>query len=125
TPTKVLPEYPRPQMVRAAWTNLNGEWDYAITDKAASRPETFAGRLLVPFAIQSQLSGVATAVTDQQRLWYRRTFRAPAFARGSHLLLHFGAVDWEAHVFVNGKDVGGHTGGHRPFSFPIPTALTA
>jgi len=125
TPTKVLPEYPRPQMVRAAWTNLNGEWDYAITDKAAARPQTFSGRLLVPFAIQSQLSGVATAVTDQQRLWYRRTFPAPVLARGSRLLLHFGAVDWEAHVFVNGRDVGSHTGGYDPFSFDITDALKA
>ena len=123
TPAKVLPEYPRPQMVRANWTNLNGEWEYAVADKAAARPQTFSGHILVPFAIQSQLSGVATAVTDQQRLWYRRTFRAPALARGSRLLLHFGAVDWEAHVFVNGKEVGSHTGGYDPFFFDVTDAL--
>jgi len=123
TPNKVLPEYPRPQLVRASWTNLNGEWEYAVTDKAAARPQTFPGHILVPFAVQSQLSGVATAITDQQTLWYRRTFRAPALARGARLLLHFGAVDWEAHVFVNGKDVGSHTGGYDPFSFDVTDAL--
>jgi len=124
-PANVLPEYPRPQMVRANWTNLNGQWEYAITDKAAARPQTFSGQILVPFAIQSQLSGVAAAVTDQQRLWYRRTFRSPSLARGSRLLLHFGAVDWETHVFVNGKEVGSHTGGYDPFSFDITDALKA
>lgn len=123
TADRVLPEYPRPQMVRAAWQNLNGEWDYAMTDAAAPRPQTFSGRILVPFAVQSQLSGVAAPVTDAQRVWYRRTFRAPAPARGSRLLLHFGAVDWEAHVFVNGKEVGSHTGGYDPFSFDITDAL--
>lgn len=123
-PDRVLPEYPRPQMVRAGWTNLNGEWEYAVTEKAAARPQAFSGgHILVPFPIQSQLSGVATAVTDQQRLWYRRTFQAPALARGSRLLLHFGAVDWEAHVFVNGKEAGSHTGGYDPFSFDITDAL--
>jgi hypothetical protein len=125
TPSKVLPEYPRPQMVRASWTNLNGEWDYAIAGKDAPRPQAFSGHILVPFAIQSQLSGVAAAVTNEQRLWYRRTFRVPALARGSRLLLHFGAVDWEAHVFVNGKEVGSHQGGYDPFSFDVTDALKA
>ena len=123
TPANVLPEYPRPQMVRANWTNLNGQWEYAITDKEAARPQAFSGQILVPFAVQSQLSGVAAAVTDQQRLWYRRSFRAPAVAGGSRVLLHFDAVDWEAHVFVNGKDVGSHRGGYDPFSFDITDAL--
>jgi beta-galactosidase/beta-glucuronidase len=123
SPVRVLPEYPRPQMVRANWTNLNGEWQYAVTEKSAARPQSFTGRILVPFAIQSQLSGVAMAVTEQQRLWYRRTFRPAALARGSRLLLHFGAVDWEAHVFVNGKEVGSHTGGYDPFSFDVTDAL--
>jgi hypothetical protein len=122
-PTKVLPEYPRPQMVRANWTNLNGQWEYAIAPKAAARPEAFAGHILVPFAIQSQLSGVAMPVTEEQRLWYRRTFRAPSMPRGSRLLLHFGAVDWESHVLVNGKEVGSHTGGYDPFTFDVTDAL--
>lgn len=123
TPTRVLPEYPRPEMARPAWQNLNGLWDYAILDAAAAKPETFAGKILVPFAVQSQLSGVAAPVTDQQRLWYRRTFRPGAIARGSRVLLHFGAIDWEAHVFVNGREVGTHSGGYDPFSFDITSAL--
>src|SRR5689334_2386265 len=119
TPTRVLPEYPRPEMARPGWQTLNGLWDYAILDAAAARPETFSGKILVPFAVQAQLSGVAAPVTDQQRLWYRRTFRPTALPRGSRLLLHFGAVDWEAHVFVNGREVGSHSGGYDPFSFDI------
>src|SRR6185436_20854693 len=103
TATRVLPEYPRPEMARPGWQNLNGLWDYAILDAAAPKPETFTGKILVPFAVQSQLSGVGAPVTDQQRLWYRRTFRPTAIARGSRVLLHFGAIDWEAHIFVNGR----------------------
>ena len=125
TPARVLPEYPRPEMQRTSWQNLNGEWDYAVTDASAQRPAAFAGKILVPFAIQSQLSGVATAVTDQQRLWYRRMFRAGTPPRGSRVLLHFGAVDWEAHAFVNGKEVGRHSGGYDPFVFDITSALKA
>jgi len=125
SPTRVLPEYPRPEMVRTAWQNLNGEWDYAIADATAQKPAAFAGKILVPFPVQSQLSGVAAAVTDQQRLWYRRTFRAGTVPRGSRVLLHFGAVDWESHVFVNGKEVGRHSGGYDPFSFDITSALKA
>ncbi len=123
TPSRVLPEYPRPDMVRGAWQNLNGSWDYAVTDAAAPKPATFTGKILVPFPIQSQLSGVAVPVTDQQRLWYRRTFRVSALARGSRMLLHFGAVDWESQVFVNTKEVGHHTGGYDPFTFDITSAL--
>ena len=123
TPTRVLPEYPRPEMARPGWQNLNGLWDYAILDAAAPQPETFSGKILVPFAVQSQLSGVASAISDQQRLWYRRTFRPGAVPRGSRLLLHFGAIDWEAHVFVNGRQIGTHTGGYDPFSFDITSAL--
>jgi len=123
TPTRVLPEYPRPEMLRAGWQNLNGLWDYAIQDAAEAKPAAFTGKILVPFAVQSQLSGVAAAVSDQQRLWYRRTFRPGAVARGSRVLLHFGAVDWEAHVLVNGKQVGSHSGGYDPFTLDITSAI--
>jgi glycosyl hydrolase family 2 len=123
SPTRVLPEYPRPEMVRTAWQSLNGEWDYVIADAAAQKPATFAGKILVPFPVQSQLSGVAAPVSDQQRLWYRRTFRAGTVPRGSRVLLHFGAVDWEAHVFVNGKEVGRHSGGYDPFTLDVTSAL--
>jgi hypothetical protein len=123
TPTRVLPEYPRPEMTRPGWQNLNGQWDYAILDAAAPKPATFSGKILVPFAVQSQLSGIAAPVTDQQRLWYRRSFRPGATARGSRVLLHFGAIDWEARVFVNEREVGTHSGGYDPFSFDITSAL--
>ena len=123
TPTNAWPNYPRPQMVRSTWTNLNGEWDYAITDLGASRPARWDGKILVPFPVQSQLSGVERAVTDSQQLWYHRTFRAPALPHGGRLLLHFGAVDWDATVWVNGHTVGKHRGGYDPFTFDITDAL--
>jgi hypothetical protein len=123
TPDHVLPEYPRPQLVRSAWTNLNGSWDYAITDRNAATPTTWNGKILVPFPVQSQLSGVERAVTDSQRLWYHRTFRAPHMPNHGHMLLHFGAVDWECTVYVNGVKVGGHRGGYDPFTIDITGAV--
>src|SRR5436189_156578 len=108
---RVHAEYPRPQLARRAWLNLNGRWDYAVQDSGAPRPTRFDGTILVPFPIQSLLSSVLRAVTPTQRLWYRRTFRLPPAPRGSRWLLHFGAVDWEAAVFVTGQPVGTHRGG--------------
>ena len=119
----VLPEYPRPQMVRKSWQNLNGEWGYAVTHRYAGRPSTFGGRILVPFPIESQLSGAGVWVTPDQRLWYRRTFTAPSLPAGHRLLLHFGAVDWEAVVSVNGRHVGEHRGGFDAFALDITDAL--
>src|SRR6185503_6663602 len=116
------PEYPRPQMVREKWANLNGLWDYAIAGQDAARPEKFDGKLLVPYPLESALSGVKKPLTPEQRLWYRRTFTTTV-GRGSRLLLHFGAVDWHAEVFVNGTPVGSHEGGYDPFTFDITTAL--
>ncbi len=120
---RVLPEYPRPQMVRAAWQNLNGLWDYAIVAKAAARPERWEGKILVPFCVESALSGVGRDVQPDQRLWYRRTVRAARPDDGGRLLLHFGAVDWQAEVWVNGRAVGKHEGGFDPFTFDITEAL--
>ncbi len=119
----VLPDYPRPQMVRSAWRNLNGWWDYAVRDSAAPEPHRWDGRILVPFPIESQLSRVRKAVTPAQRLWYHRTFRVQA-PSGGRLLLHFGAVDWDAVVYVNGHRVGEHRGGYDPFTFDITDDLS-
>ena len=122
-PAAPLPEYPRPQLVRKDWLNLNGLWDYALTDKGAAAPANYDGKLLVPFPIESALSGVKKPVSAAQRLFYHRTFTVPAAWAGRRTLLHFGAVDYEAIVTVNGTEVGRHTGGFDPFSFDVTAAL--
>lgn len=124
SPENAWPEYPRPQMVRDKWTNLNGLWQYAIRPKGqAAPPEKWDGEILVPFAIESALSGVKKPVSPDDRLWYRRAFKAPALEKGGRLLLHFGAVDWECVAWVNGKEVGRHTGGYDPFTFDVTDAV--
>ena len=122
-PDKVLPEYPRPIMERTEWKNLNGLWDYAIIEKGKHSPSVFDGKILVPFAVESSLSGVAKTVGAEKELVYRRSFDVPSSWKGKKVLLHFGAVDWKTDVWVNDVKVGSHTGGFTPFSFDITEAL--
>ena len=126
SPANPLPEYPRPQLVRSAWLNLNGLWQYAIRPKDAAGPgASYDGAILVPFAPESSLSGVGKTVGPDNRLWYRRTFRVPPAWAGKRVWLRFDAVDWDATVVVNGKKVGSHTGGYDPFAFDITDVLAA
>lgn len=122
-PNRVLPEYPRPLLERPAWMNLNGLWEYAIRDKGKAEPADFDGKILVPFAVESSLSGVQKTVNEQQELWYKRTFTVPAAWKGRHVKLNFGAVDWRADVFVNDIFIGTHQGGYTPFSFDVTPFL--
>ena len=123
-PANPLPEYPRPQMVRDQWQNLNGLWDYAIVAKGQSFPEKWDGKILVPFAVESSLSGVQRMVGQENELWYHRRFVVPATWKNKKILLNFGAVDWKADVWVNDIKVGMHQGGYSPFSFDITPFLT-
>ena len=123
-PTNVLPEYPRPQMERAQWQNLNGLWDYAVTAKEGLKPSQYDGKILVPFAIESALSGVGRSFTENDALWYSREFSVPKEWKGKRILLNFGAVDWKTEVYVDGKLAGEHVGGYDPFSFDITDLLT-
>ena len=122
-PENVLPEYPRPQLVRGEWQNLNGLWNYAITDLKSAEPTAFDGEILVPFAIESALSGVGKWITENQLLWYEREFTVPSKWLSQRVMLNFGAVDWKADIFVNDVLVGSHTGGYTPFSMDITSAL--
>ena len=116
-------EYPRPQMVRADWLCLNGQYDYAVTAAEASCPRNFAGKITVPFAIESLLSGVGRTLLPTERLWYRRFFTLPESYNGKRILLHFEAVDWQCEVYVNSVKAGEHTGGYCPFCFDITPLL--
>jgi len=119
-----LPEYPRPQMTRPRWANLNGLWEYAILPREAAAPQTFDGPILVPYAVESLLSGVQKPLLPDQRLWYKRTFMDPRPGWGDgRVLLHFGAVDYECQAWLNGAPLGTHRGGYLPFTFDITAAL--
>ena len=119
----VLPEYPRPIMERSQWQNLNGLWNYAILPVGKPTPTSFDGKILVPFPVESSLSGVQKRLGGDNELWYQREFSVPSNWKNNKVLLHFGAVDWKADVWVNDIKVGQHTGGYTPFSFDITPAL--
>lgn len=120
SPTNALPEYPRPQLVRQEWNNLNGLWDYAITPKTDARPPAnYDGKILVPYPIESALSGVMKALLPEQKLWYRRTFEVPAAWLEGRVKLHFGAVNWASEVWIDGKSLGRHLGGYDGFTFDL------
>ena len=110
-------------MVRSGWKNLNGLWEYSVTSLNTLKPATWQGKILVPFAIESALSGVKKAVGKDSLLWYKKTFVLPSEMKGKRILLHFGAVDWKTDVYVNGEKTGTHQGGYDPFTFDITAYL--
>ena len=122
TPANVWTEYPRPQMERKEWKNLNGHWNYQITSHEAERPAEWLGKILVPFPIESQLSGVRRMLQPYEALWYQRSLDAKP-SPGKRTLLHFEAVDYQCTVWVNDKQIGTHKGGNLPFSFDITDEL--
>jgi beta-galactosidase/beta-glucuronidase len=124
-PLNPLSEYPRPLMIRTEWKSLNGLWDYAITPANETMPKTFQGKILVPFAVESALSGVGKPVGQDNILWYRTRFSVPKSFKNKHILLHFGAVDWLSEIYVNGTRAGSHQGGYDPFYFDITDLLNS
>ena len=125
TPENAWREYPRPTLVRPRWQCLNGLWDYRVTPLTeTSRPDSWEGKILVPFAIESSLSGVQGVLTPKDALWYQRTIEVQP-KRGKRQLLHFEAVDYQCTLWVNDKKIGENTGGNLPFTFDITDALGA
>ena len=119
SPSNAHPDYPRPQMMRKEWMSLNGLWEYAVRPEDEGTPEQYDGLILVPFPVESALSGVQKPVGKENRLWYRRTFDTPKEWTKKRVQLHFEAVDWETTVWINGHELGTHLGGYDPFTFDI------
>ncbi|MFI1395391.1 AbfB domain-containing protein [Streptomyces sp. NPDC020681] len=119
-----LPEYPRPQLTRPDWANLNGIWDFAVTSRDAGQPAAFAEQIRVPFVPESALSGIQRKITENDKLWYRRTFTVPPDWNGRRVQLNFGASDWQTTVWVNGQQAGAvHRGGYDSFGHDITPLL--
>lgn len=123
SPEKPWDVYPRPIMERSRWENLNGLWKYAIVPGNSARPTQWQGEILVPFAVESSLSGVSRSVTPDEALWYERTFTIPSSWKGKDIMLNFGAVDWYCDIWVNDIKAGSHKGGYSQFSLNITPAL--
>jgi beta-galactosidase/beta-glucuronidase len=121
----VWQEYPRPQLERPDWVNLNGEWEYKIQARSVPAPSKYQGKILVPFAVESSASGVQKSLMPEDRLWYKRQFEIPGSWSSKKVILNFDAVDWSANVWVNGALVGGHKGAYDRFSFDITPYLKA
>ena len=124
-PSNVLNEYPRPILKRKQWKNLNGLWNFKITSKGEKKPNRFVEKILVPFPIESSLSGVQKRIDKKNEAWYQSYFRIPKKWNDKQIILHFGAVDWESELWINNKKVGFHHGGYDPFSFNITPYLKA
>ena len=124
-PKNIWPEYPRPQLQRKDWLNLNGPWSYSVRDSDTDylKPETHDGKILIPFSLESSLSGVMRAFTEKEILWYEKEFEIPKDWKGKNILLHFGAVDWKCILYINDEKVGEHIGGYSAFYFDITPKL--
>ena len=118
-----LSEYPRPQIVRPDWLCLNGLWDYAVTKKHEEHPGEYTGKIRVPYAVETALSGVGEQLNPDEKLWYRTVFELPENWESGRIHLNFEAVDWHCRVFVNGREAGDHSGGYTPFTFDITSLL--
>ena len=125
SPSNAHPEYPRPQMVRSKWESLNGLWDYSVTALDAPQPAEPDGEILVPFCIESSLSGVGRNVGPDSTLWYKKEFKVPSSWKKGRVLLHFDAVDWKSEAWLNGHRLGEHTGGYTAFSYDITDYLVS